>query len=168
MALNYRREMRMLNGGMKNIRAAMGGVNAAMGGVLRVVSLTLALAAPTLEAKEPWVSLRVIENGGEVEAHWGQVGVGAARIKVEVQDLFCGFKGDQTFGFVRYFFKPLQSTWYLGLLYFKHNYQFTAPCEHPPPDRGVIAIVGYHWLLQPGVSIDLGLRPGILALGLSF
>ena len=48
------------------------------------------------------------------------------------------------------------------------NITLSSNCSLTIPKEGTMIMAGYHWLWDSGFNVDLGLRPGLLAVGFSF
>lgn len=143
--------------------------------LLAVLALALLWASPARAEKQPVVSLRYA-GGPEVEVHIDKVGIMATFIPKRVTEqvsvgsvVVCEATYDTTYYALRYFIKGPQDSWYLGAAAYKNKLASGTPCGVTDlPESGALPMVGYQWLWDSGFNIDLGLRPGILALGFSF
>lgn len=121
------------------------------------------------------LSLRATLNGGaEAEINISHVGLGATVMPgfhttqgTSGGVVVCSAKFDRTFLFGRYFFRGPQDSWYLGGYSYEENLTSASNCGDSALS-GASLMLGYQWMWESGFNIDLGLRPGLLALGISF
>lgn len=121
-------------------------------------------------------SLRyAFNNGIDFEIHFGDNGLLFTYVpdqstqKGTAGGASCTASYDRTYVGFRHFFGGLQDNFYLGASYFSNNLSTDASCTTKnDPANGFSLLLGYHWLWGSGFNIDLGFRPGTLALGFSF
>jgi hypothetical protein len=80
----------------------------------------------------------------------------------------CKDEINRTFFGGRCCFHGPQDSWYVRGLAFTESQASSNPCNIDTPRNGAVPIVGDYWLWDSGFNLDLGLRPGLLALGFSF
>ena len=126
--------------------------------------------------KEPIVTARILaDQGGEVEVHLGpKIGIGVSFVPgfhtVDVTangSTVCSAKFDRTFFFGRYAFQGPKDGWYVGGAAYQEKLASASDCGDSAMS-GVLPMVGYQWNWDSGVNVDLGIRPGLLAIGFGF
>ena len=147
--------------------------------LLLVAGLLIQCTSQVLLAREAVFSARVLANAGvEVEGHFGPVGVLVSFVpEFHIDSLrtfggkTCEEKYDRTFYGGRFFIDGVQDSWYFGAALYTEERTTDGSCLSKAlsdAESGAFPLVGFHWLWESGFNLDLGLRPGILALGFSF
>jgi len=139
-----------------------------IGMTLLLVALSAMISSAALAAKEPILSLRFNSMGPEAEIHISNVGIGVSYMPINQTEGACTATGSKVFEFARYFIKGAQDSWYLGVAAYQVKVTISANCTVTTATDGGLPMIGYHWLWDSGFNVDLGLRPGFLALGFSF
>lgn len=109
----------------------------------------------------PKFALRATILGGiEAEYFTGSVGVLVNHTSFQTVD--CNVSETRIVG---RFFNENLAGWYVGLQYYTID---PGACILTISASGMVFAAGYHWLLKSGISLDLGLRPGLFAFGMAF
>jgi hypothetical protein len=127
-------------------------------------------AGAALGAGDPTVSVRAnLGPGVDAELHLDKLGLGVAYFPVgAIYDYgFCTDEFSRTFLTGRYFMDWPQNSLYFGVAFYSES-AASLGCGVEEANSGILPLIGYHWLLDSGVNLDLGLRPGIFAIGFSF
>ncbi len=80
----------------------------------------------------------------------------------------CTASFSRTTAGLRYFFGGPQDNFYLGAGFHTDAVDTATNCTPNNDTSGLGLLLGYHWMWGNGFNIDLGFRPGTLALGFSF
>lgn len=121
-------------------------------------------ATPSQEGETrpaPKFALRATILGG-IEAEYFTGSVGVLVNQTSFQTVDCNVSETRIVG---RFFNENLAGWYVGLQYYTID---PGACILTISASGMVFAAGYHWLLKSGISLDLGLRPGLFAFGMAF
>ncbi|MDH5751260.1 MAG: hypothetical protein OEZ59_02425 [Deltaproteobacteria bacterium] len=133
-----------------------------------------ALPLSATPAEAPRLSARVFPTGGEIEAQIGAVGLMYSLFpkRIRMEDPIygvCDAEWDTHYISGRYFFEPASDGWYLGLASVQNKMvSGNDACIYDVQESQGTFLAGYRWLWDSGFNVDIGIRPGFLAIGFSF
>lgn len=141
--------------------------------LISAVILSTQMARPAL-AEGPYIAARYA-MGVELELFMGDFGIFGGIMEDWQMDISatCQPVQQEKYYGARHFFNKGGDGWYAGAAYSVINYLNKEGCTKEEQQKdmyesGGMPVFGYYWQWDSGFNIDLGLRPGVLALGMAF
>lgn len=135
---------------------------------------TVSKEKETVKKKPLSMALRY-NLGVEIELYFNEIGVLYGiqeKYKPEVSLTCAPERSGWSIGARKFLKGPQVDTWFLGVFYENNKYSKTDGCTEVELDdllqSGSYPMFGYSWVFEGGYNFELGLRPGMLAFGISF